>query len=314
MNGSQPSPPGNAALEAVISRVRSVYGRWRRDTPIAQMREDWEHLFKPWRMTQPLARASAYGVDVAWINQDASSSGVVIYFHGGGFKIGSVLSHWELMRDIGEAAGCRVLGVDYRRAPEHLFPAAVEDAVMVWTWLVAQGVEPRSIVLAGDSAGACLALNAMFALRSAGGRMPAAAVLMSPWTDLSAAGESYQSRAEADPIHQRAMILATARDYLGPDQDPRDPKVSPLFADLTGLPPLLIQVGDRETVLSDAVDFTAKARAAGVTTTLQIWPDMIHVFQQFARELPEARDALRSIGRFISDHVAAGAQSGTANA
>ncbi|MDQ2736578.1 MAG: alpha/beta hydrolase, partial [Pseudomonadota bacterium] len=207
------------------------------------------------------------------------------------------------MARISEASKCRVLGIDYRLAPEYCYPAALNDTCAAYEWLLEEGVAPASIAFAGDSAGAGLVLSAMLRLRDGGKPLPAAAVLMSAWTDLSASGASYESRAKLDPIHQRPMILAMARNYLGAEGDAMDPMVSPLFADLRGLPPLLIQVGDRETVLSDSTEFASKASAAGVRVELQVWDNMIHVFQQFPAELVEAREALQAIGAFMGRHL-----------
>jgi monoterpene epsilon-lactone hydrolase len=224
---------------------------------------------------------------------------VLLYFHGGGYKLGSVTSHRDLMARLAAAARCRVLGVNYRLAPEAHFPAPVDDALAVYQWLLGEGVAPSQIAVGGDSAGGGLAAALLLSLRDRGGALPAAAVLLSAWTDLTAQGESYVTRAEADPIHQRAMILATARQYLGPDGDASNPLASPLFGGLAGLPPLLLQVGDRETVLDDSTRFAAKARAAGVRADLEVYPNMIHVFQQFADEIPEARQAITGVGRFL---------------
>jgi epsilon-lactone hydrolase len=195
-----------------------------------------------------------------------------------------------------------VFGIDYRLAPEQRFPAALEDALAAYEWLLSEGYKPSDLALAGDSAGAGLALSSLLALRAADRPLPAAAVLMSPWTDLSASGPSYESCADVDPINRRAMVLAMAAAYLGVDGDARAPLVSPLFGRLEGLPPLLIQVGDREIVLSDSTLFAEKARAAGVDVTLEIWEGMIHVFQQFPADLVEARQALLSVGEFLRAH------------
>jgi epsilon-lactone hydrolase len=195
-----------------------------------------------------------------------------------------------------------VLAINYRLAPEHRFPAALDDALAAYDWMIGRELEPANIAFAGDSAGGNLVLAAMLALRERALPLPAVAVLMSPWTDLAATGASYVSRAESDPIHQRSMILALAKNYLG-GHDPRDPLVSPLHADLRGLPPLMIQVGDRETVLDDSVMFADKARAAGVEIDLQVWDGMIHVFQMFGAELPEAHQAIASIAGFLNRHL-----------
>jgi len=287
-----------ASVDVAIQRVRQVYGRWRRNTPVAQMRNDWDELFWSDAVPADTQYARIADLEALWILADADSGRVLVYLHGGGFKVGSVRSHRDLMARISREAGCRVLGVDYRLAPEHRFPAPVQDVVAVYECLLADGVLPRRVAFAGDSAGAGLAASALLALRERGRALPAAVVMLSAWTDLTAESESYTTRAALDPIHQRPMILATASNYLG-DADPRQPMASPLFGDLSGLPPLLLQVGGRETVLDDSTRFAAKARAAGVEVELEIYDDMIHVFQQFPDLLPEARQAIASIGRFL---------------
>ncbi len=291
----------DAQLDGVVQRVLSVYRRWGRSTTVAQMRSDWDALFGVDSVDAEVTPVAIGALTGEWIIAPAAAAArsTVLYFHGGGFQVGSVHSHRELMAGISAATGCRVLGIDYRLAPEHRHPAALEDASAACDWLLAQGVPPGEIVFAGDSAGGNVVLAALLQLRDAGRPMPAGAVLMSAWTDMSASGDSYATRAASDPIHQRPMILAMARNYLGTEGDARHPWVSPLFAELHGLPPLLIQVGDRETVLSDSVAFAEKARAAGVPVQLEVWDRMIHVFQQFPEALPEALDARRSIGAFV---------------
>jgi monoterpene epsilon-lactone hydrolase len=294
----------SGAVDQVIERVRRVYGSWKRDTPVAQMRQDWDTLFGGTPVDATIDDVNADGVEAQWVSAPgADAQRAVLYFHGGGFQVGSLVSHRELMARLSAAAQCRVLGVAYRLAPEHRYPAALDDASAAWQWLIGQGFEARHIALAGDSAGGGLALSLLLRLRDAGQPLPAAAVLMSAWTDLTASGASYGTRAASDPIHQRPMIVAMARNYLGKEGNPADPLVSPLFADLQGLPPLLAQVGDRETVLDDSRDFVARAKEAGVDATLQVWDHMIHVFQQFPAQLPEARAALQDLGRFLRQHL-----------
>lgn len=294
----------NKAVDEVIERVRRVYGSWKRDTTVAQMRQDWDTLFGGVPVDAALEDVDAGGVKAQWVSAPGvDAQRAVLYFHGGGFQVGSLVSHRELMAQLSAAAQCRVLGVDYRLAPEHRYPAALDDASAAWQWLIGQGFEARHIALAGDSAGGGLALSLLLRLRDAGQPLPAAAVLMSAWTDLTASGASYGTRADSDPIHQRPMIVAMARNYLGKEGNPADPQVSPLFADLKGLPPLLAQVGDRETVLDDSRDFVARAKEAGVDATLQVWDHMIHVFQQFPAQLPEARAAIQDLGRFLRQHL-----------
>lgn len=301
MNEIQEQSP----IDVAVERVRRVYGSWRRDTPVSRMRADWDDLFYADTLPVQTEMVSADGVDAVWITPAAArAQNILVYFHGGGFKLGSVRSHHDLMARIAMAANCRVLGVNYRLAPEHLFPAAMEDALAVYQWLLDSGVAAQNIALAGDSAGGGIVASTLLALKAKRKPLPAAAVMLSAWTDLTASAESYTTRADADPIHQRALILNTAKNYLGADffesgGDPRDPMISPLFGDLAGLPPLLLQVGDRETGLDDSRHFAAKAQAAGVAVELQVFDGMIHVFQQFPDLLPEARAAIETIGSFL---------------
>ena len=311
-----------AAVTAVVRRIAQVYAGWNRATSVAQKRLDWDALFGP-VLPDSLANtriepAVAHGVPVEWVCAPNARPGrAVMYFHGGGFQVGSLQSHRELMARLSAASGCPVVGVAYRLVPEHRHPAPLHDALAVHSWLAAQGLHANQLALAGDSAGGTIALLLLLALRDAGQPMPAATALMSPWTDLSASGESYATRSAVDPLHQRPMILAMAKSYLSaqlPDirvertvaqdlSDPRDPRISPLFADLHGLPPLMIQVGDRETVLSDSTAFADKARAAGVPVALQVWAGMIHVFQQFPDDFPQAQIAINALGEFLARHL-----------
>ncbi|MHC2464395.1 alpha/beta hydrolase [Bradyrhizobium embrapense] len=290
-------------VERAIERLRAIYRSWTRDTTVAQMRSDWDAAFDGCSVPVMCQPVSAGGVDGEWlVPSDAPRDKAILYFHGGGFRIGSVASHRDLAARIADASGCRVLSINYRLAPEHRFPAALDDVLAAYHYLRRQGLRPADIVFAGDSAGGNLVLATMLAARDRRLPLPAAGALMSPWTDLTASGASYESRAEADPIHQRAMILALARNYLGKDGDPRNPLASPLYADLTRLPPLLVQVGDRETVRDDSVDLAARARAAGCDVELQVWDGMIHVFQMFP-EIPHAREAIASLAAFLRSHL-----------
>jgi epsilon-lactone hydrolase len=293
-----------APIDLAIARIRAVYRSWNRDTSVAQMRSDWDAAFGGSTAPVTCEPVSAGGVGGEWISPaNAPADKAILYFHGGGFRIGSVASHRDLIAQIALASGCRVLAINYRLAPEHRFPAALDDAVAAYGWMLDHGLKSGNVAFAGDSAGGNLVLAAMLALRERALSLPVSAVLMSPWTDLAATGASYVTRAEADPIHQRPMILALAENYLGGQGDPYDPLVSPLYAGLAGLPPLLIQVGDRETVLDDSVMFADKARAAGVDVSLELWDGMIHVFQMFGAELPEAHRAIASIAGFLSGHL-----------
>lgn len=293
-----------APIDLAIARIRAVYRSWNRDTSVARMRSDWDAGFGGTTAAVAFERVSAGGVDGEWIAPaNAPEDKAILYFHGGGFRIGSVTSHRDLIAQIALTTGCRVLAINYRLAPEHRFPAALDDALASYGWMRDRGLKPDNVAFAGDSAGGNLVLASMLALRERGLPLPVAAVLMSPWTDLAATGASYDTRADADPVHQRPMILALAKNYLGGQGDPCNPLVSPLYADLRGLPPLLIQVGDRETVLDDSVMLAEKARAAGIDVNLEIWDGMIHVFQMFGAELPEAHQAIASIAAFFDRHL-----------
>jgi acetyl esterase/lipase len=204
------------------------------------------------------------------------------------------------------ASDARALAIDYRLAPEHPFPAAVDDATTTYRWLVANGVEPASIVIGGDSAGGGLTLAALVALRDAGDPLPAAAFCISPWVDLEVSGESATTRAAADPIIDPAGVSAAAARYLA-QAHPRTPLASPLYADLTDLPPMLIQVGDAEVFLNDATRLADRAEAAGVDVTLEVWPDVIHVWHIFAAMLPYGQQALDRVGEWMRSRVVAGA-------
>jgi len=242
---------------------------------------------------------SAPAAPAEWLRPPAAEPGrVVLYLHGGGYVIGSPRSHRHLAAAIAGAAGASALLLDYRLAPEHPFPAAVEDATAAYRWLLEQAIAPARIVIAGDSAGGGLTVATLLALREARVPLPAAGVCISPWVDLSCSGASYGTKADVDPIVRRAGVEEMAQAYLGPTL-PRTPLASPLFADLRGLPPLLIHVGSDEVLLDDAVQLAARARAAGVETTLEVYERMIHVWHWFLPMLDEAQTAVEAIGRFV---------------
>jgi len=291
-------------VSSIVERLRGTYARWTRTTTIRQMRADWDDLFRDRAEPWPIEKLRAGGVPAEWIAAaGARADRAILYLHGGGFRMGSIDSHRELMQRLSGAAGARVLGIDYRLTPEHAFPAPVDDALSAYRWLLDIGVRPGCIALAGDSAGGGLVLSCMFAARAANLELPCAAYLMSPWTDLAATGATFVSRAGVDPLHQRPMILNMAKAYLGLSGDPLDPLASPLYGDLEGLPPLLIQCGDHETILDDSVRFAERARKAGAVVELEVYPSMIHVFQAFG-ELNAARRAVAAAGKFFGRHFA----------
>ena len=227
----------------------------------------------------------------------ARPDAVVLYLHGGGYVIGSPRSHRHLAAAIARAAGTRALLLDYRLAPEHPFPAALEDAVAAYQWLLGQGVASGRVVIAGDSAGGGLTVATLLALRERGLPRPSGGVCISPWVDLTNTAASYTAKASVDPIVTQEGIGLMTRAYIGAG-DPRRPLVSPLYADLRGLPTLLIQVGSDEALLDDAVGLAERARAAGVDATLEEWPAMIHVWHWFLPMLDEAERAIDRIGAF----------------
>jgi acetyl esterase/lipase len=246
---------------------------------------------------------SAEGVRAEWITApNARTDRFVVYLHGGGFVMGSVDTHRGLMGRISRSAEARVLGINYRLAPEFPFPAALEDATTAYKWLIANEAKASDIVIAGDSAGGGLSLSMLVALRDAGNPLPAAGVCLSPWADMEATGDTLATKATIDPVNRRETLLKNATLYLG-NGDRKAPLVSPLYADLTGLPPLLFQVGESEVLLDDSKRLAEQAKSCGVDVSLEVWPEMIHVWQLFAAILPEAQQAIDHIGAFIRTHV-----------
>ena len=223
---------------------------------------------------------------------------VLLYLHGGGYVMGSPNTHRALAGELSRAAGAAVLLPDYRLAPEAPFPAAVDDAVAVYEWLLAQGHRPAQLAIAGDSAGGGLTVATLIALREKSSPQPRCAVCLSPWSDLNCSNASYQTRAAADPMITSADISMMAKLYLN-GADPKSPLASPNRADLSGLPPLLIHVGRDELLLDDAVVLHEAARSAGVVSTLEIWDDMIHVWHAFHPMLPEGRQGIARIGEYL---------------
>jgi monoterpene epsilon-lactone hydrolase len=226
----------------------------------------------------------------------------LLYIHGGAWFMGSTNTHRGLVSYIAYESKIRVLSINYRLAPEHPFPAGLEDCEIAYEWLQQNGIPADNIVIAGDSAGGNLTLALLVTLRDAGKPLPAGAVALSPATDLAFTGESIRTHLKVDPIFATMKPNTTIEDYIT-DHDPHEPLISPLYANLVGLPPLLIQVGDHEILLDDAVRFGERARAAGVDTEVVVWPGMFHVFQVYTPILPEARQAITQIADFIDSHL-----------
>lgn len=245
----------------------------------------------------------AGGVPAEWVTTpESATERVICSLHGGAYMVGSPSTNRELVSRLARASAARVLGIDYRLAPENPFPAAVEDSTAAYRWLLSTGVKPSQVVIIGESAGGGLTIATLLALRDTGEPLPAAAVAISPWVDMEALGESITTKAEVDPMVQRDSILMAAKAYLG-DLDPRTPLASPIYADLTGLPPLLIQVGTSEILLDDATRLAERARADGVDVVLEPWEDMVHVWHSFAEMLPEGQQAIDRIGDFVREHT-----------
>lgn len=245
----------------------------------------------------------ANGVPAEWVSwPGASDDTVLLYLHGGGYVFGGPDSHRDLAGRLARACGMKALVLDYRLAPEHPFPAAVEDATAAWRWLLDQGYAPHRMAVAGDSAGGGLSVSLMTDLKNQGLALPHAAVLISPWVDLALTGESAQRNADVDPMLSPAALTGFAGLYLG-DRDAKAPLASPLYADLSNLPPIKIVVGDTEMLLSDSERLAEKITAAGGNVSLGIWPGMPHVFPLFAGLIPEGRQAVAEIGQFLVEQM-----------
>jgi len=230
-------------------------------------------------------------------------SRVLMFFHGGGYCSGSITSHRRLVTEAGRAARMRTFAVAYRLAPEHPFPAAYDDALGAWRFLRNQGIAAAHIAIGGDSAGAGLSLGLIGRLRDANEELPACAWLMSPWADLTMSGSTLTSKAAIDPLIHKEYLNELADAYLPAGMDRKDPRVSPLYADLRNFAPTLIQIGSAETLLDDATRLASRAGAADVAVTLEIWPHMIHAWPLWNAYLEAGRRALASAGRFIRAHL-----------
>jgi acetyl esterase/lipase len=251
-----------------------------------------------------IEKAVVAGIPGEWISFPTSDrERVLLYLHGGAYMLGSCDSHRELVARLSAATGIRAFLPEYRLAPEHLFPTAVEDAHAVYRELLAQGIRPEHIVVAGDSAGGGLTLALLLTIRDAGDPMSAGAVLLSPWTDLAGTGESMATRADIDPWLNAGSITAVGQFYAG-QTDVHDPRVSPVYADLHNLPSLLIETGDDEILLDDTTRIVQHAQKAGVDVQVHIWQGMWHVFPSFAFLIEEGQQAIEEISTFVRTHTA----------
>jgi epsilon-lactone hydrolase len=295
-----------ASSESEQIRATLVNDRETLDVPLAVQRQEWlaaaAQVQLPSHIT--IAPVDIAGMSGEWVNSPAvAPQQVLLYLHGGGYNAGSCVTHRDLAARLCLASGVQVLLLDYRLAPEHPFPAAVHDTVAAYQWLLACGTPPEQIVMGGDSSGGGLALAAMLSLREHALALPTAGVLLSPWLDLALTGSSIQTHAAIDPLVSPESLRLAASYYMG-DADPKTPLASPVYADLRGLPPLLIQVGAHEVLLSDSTRLAEQARAVGVDVTIEVWDAMWHVWHAWAEVLPEGKQAIERIGTFIRQQLA----------
>jgi epsilon-lactone hydrolase len=292
------------ARRRVARRILAATSAWAAGASLADIRAGFESLLSYPGAVEP-ACFEIDGMPAVWIDPPSTFDGDVMMFcHGGGFQIGSIRSHLDLMARLALAAQVRVLGFEYRLAPEHRFPVAPEDCLRVYHWLLDHAVLPGRIAVAGDSAGGNLALGVALQARDRGLPLPSCLVLISPWLDLTMRGSSYATRAERDIFSKLPQLKAMARTYLGRGGDPHHPLASPLDADLRGLPPILVHAGDSDITVDDSHLLARRAAEAGVRVELKVWPDMYHHFQVF-RELPEAQESIAEIAAFVRAHLVA---------
>ncbi len=287
-----------------IDAIRALLSSKPRPVGWVQRRQRLDEVGSIWPVADDvnLELVDLDGVPGEWsIAPGSDATRVLIFFHGGGYCSGSILSHRRMVTEAGRAARTRTLAVGYRLAPEHPFPAAIDDALTVWRYVRNQGVAAKHIAIGGDSAGGGLTVALINRLRNAREELPGCAWLVSPWTDLTMSGETLTTKDAIDPIIHKGYLGELADAYLPAGADRKDPQISPLYADLKGLPPTLIQVGSAETLLADATRFAAAAGAADVPVTLEIWPHMIHAWHLWNAHLEPGRRALANAGSFIRE-------------
>ena len=293
-------------LDRAIALFRAGKAETQAFTTIDEFRVWYEQFTGQFELPEDAVfeQVGAGGVAAEWISTPGvAQDRVVMYLHGGGYVIGSMRTHRSPLSYLSRVSDARVLGLNYRLAPEHPFPAAVEDSVAAYRWLLADGVSPQRIVIGGDSCGGGLTIATLVALNYLGDPLPAAGISHSGWTDLAHTGDSFTTKSEVDPLIDREMLEGMAAAYLG-DRSRTTPLASPYYADLRGLPPLLLQVGTAEVLLDDSRRLADRAKEAGVDVTLEVWDDMPHVWQAFVSFLPEAREALEHCGQFVQKHTA----------
>ena len=288
--------------QSEIEAVRALLSSKPRPVGWLERRKRLDDVGSVWPVADDvkLEAADVSGLQGEWsIVPGSEPSRVLMFFHGGGYCSGSIVSHRRMVTEAGRAGGMRTLAVAYRLAPEHPFPAAYDDVLTAWRFLRNEGIPPARIAVGGDSAGAGLAVALIGQLRDAHEELPGCAWLVSPWTDLTMSGSTFATKDGVDPIIHKEYLNELANAYLPTGIDGKDPRVSPLYGDLTSFPPLLIQVGSAETLLDDATRFASVAGAADVRVTLEIWPRMIHAWHLWNAHLEDGRRALANAGAFI---------------
>ena len=286
-----------------IAALRAIMAARPKPSNIAEMRQsiDARGLANPLPADVTVEKLDIGGIPAEWTHTpNADPQRAILYVHGGGYVIGSLDSHRHAYAEMGRAAETKVLALDYRLAPEHPFPAPIEDTLAGYRHLLAAGFKPGRIAIAGDSAGGGLVIAALVAIRDAGLPQPSCGWAISPWVDMEALGGSITSKAAEDPTVQKEGLAFMANTYLN-GANPRDPLAAPMYADLTGIAPLLIQVGEAETLLDDSIRIAGIAGAARVPVTLEVWPEMIHVWHVYHRQLAAGRRAIIRGGAFIRD-------------
>ena len=292
--------------QSEIEAVRTLLSSKPRPVGWAERRKRIDDVGSVWPVADDveLTAIDVHGIPGEYsIVPGSDPSRVMMFFHGGGYCSGSIQSHRRLVTEAGRAAKMRTLALAYRLAPEHPFPAAYDDALTGWQFLRHQGVAAAHIAIGGDSAGAGLTLALIRRLRDAREQLPACAWLISPWTDLTMAGATLESNAAVDPLIHKEYLNELADAYVPSGMDRKDPRVSPLYSDFRNFSPILIQVGSDETLLDDATRLAARAGAADVAVTLEIWPHMIHAWPLWNAHLEDGHRALANAGAFIREHM-----------
>jgi len=292
--------------QSEIDAIRALLTSKPRPVGWIERRQRLDEVGSVWPVADDvkLSAVDADGIPGEWSTVAGSDpSRVLLFFHGGGYCSGSIRSHRRMVSEAGRAAKLRTLAIAYRLAPEHPFPAALDDALAAWFFLRQAGIAAAQIAIGGDSAGAGLTAALINFLNATGEELPGCAWLVSPWIDLTMSGSTLTAKDTVDPLIHKAYLEELASAYVPKEIDREDPRVSPLFANLKEFPPTLIQVGSAETLLADAARFAAAAGTADVAVTLEIWPHMIHAWHLWNAHLEAGRRALASAGKFICAHL-----------